>query len=215
MLDSVQERANAVDTQLRTNDVTDPRLIRAILSVARERYVPKALVPVAYMDGCIALAKGRVLLDLRAFGKLAQLAQIAATDRVLDIGCGTGYSTAVFSHLAGHVVGLEQDRELARKAAEALAGTANAEIVEAAFTEGLPAKRPFNVVFLNGSVERTPENLIEQLADEGRLVCFVRNGAAGHARIYLKHGAAFGERDAFDAIVPVLPGFEQQRSFAL
>jgi protein-L-isoaspartate(D-aspartate) O-methyltransferase len=60
-----------------------------------------------------------------------------------------------------------------------------------------------------------PENLIEQLADEGRLVCVVRYGAAGHARIYLKHGAAFGERVAVDAIVPVLPGFERQRSFAL
>ncbi len=76
MLDSAQQRANMVATQLRTNDVTDSRLIKAILSVPREDFVPAALVPLAYMEGCIPLGKGRVLLDLRSFGKMAQLAAI-------------------------------------------------------------------------------------------------------------------------------------------
>src|SRR5688572_2981635 len=68
MLDSAQQRANMVATQLRANDVTDTRLIKAILSVPREDFVPAALVPLAYMEGCISLGKGRVLLDLRSFG---------------------------------------------------------------------------------------------------------------------------------------------------
>ena len=214
MLDSAQQRANIVATQLRTNDVTDPRLIKAILSVPREQFVPGSLVPVAYMDGCIALGKGRVLLDLRSFGKLAQLADILPKDRVLDVGCGTGYSTAVLAHMAARVVGLEQDPDLARTAGENLRGLSNVEVVYGPLSEGAPGMVPFDVVFLNGSVEQTPDALLAQVANEGRLVCFFRDGAAGHARIYVKHEGAIGERDAFDATVPVLPGFERRRSFA-
>lgn len=214
MLDSAQQRANMVATQLRTNDVTDTRLIKAILSVPREGFVPGPFAALAYMEGCIALGKGRVLLDLRSFGKMAQLAGIGSEDRVLDVGCGTGYSTAVFSQLAAHVIGLEQDRELAEMASENLRGVANAEIVCAKLSEGLFEKAPFDVIFLNGAVERALDNLIEQLTNGGRLVCVVRDGAAGHARLYLKHDGAVGERTAFDAHLPVLPGFEKSRSFS-
>lgn len=214
MLDSAQQRANMVATQLRTNDVTDPRLIRAILAVAREAFVPVPLRPLAYMEGCIPLGKGRVLLDPRSFGKLAQLAAIAPEDRVLDVGCGTGYSTAVFSHLAAHVIGLEQDRELLEEATANLKGFRNAEVVWGKLGEGLPARVPYDVILLNGAVERAPDELTVQLANRGRLVCIIRNGAAGHARIYLKEDGAIGERNAFDADLPVLPGFERVKSFA-
>jgi protein-L-isoaspartate(D-aspartate) O-methyltransferase len=214
MLDSAQQRANMVATQLRTNDVTDTRLIKSILSVPREVFVPAGLVPLAYMEGCIPLGKGRVLLDLRSFGKMAQLAAIGASDRVLDVGCGTGYSTAVLAHLAGHVTGLEQERGFAEIATAHLRGTANAVIECSKMSDGLPPKAPFDVIFLNGAVEQAPHALTEQLADGGRLVCVVQDGAAGHARLFLKDGGAISERDAFDAQVPVLPGFEKIRSFA-
>ena len=214
MLDSAQQRANMVATQLRTNDVTDPRLIRAILSVPREAFVPAQLAPLAYMEGCIPLGNGRVLLDPRSFGKMAQLAAIRADDRVLDVGCGTGYSTAVFSHLAAHVIGLEQGRELAEMAGTNLQHFPNAELVREKLDEGLSAKAPYDVIFLNGAIERTPDNLIEQLSNRGRLVCIVKEGAAGHARIYLKEDGAISERSTFDADLPVLPGFERTRSFA-
>ena len=128
MLDSAQQRANMVATQLRTNDVTDPRLIRAILSIPREAFVPAHLAPLAYMEGCIPLGSGRVLLDPRSFGKMAQLAAIRPEDRVLDVGCGTGYSTAVFAHLAAHVIGLEHDRDLAE-----MAGTNDGRGIQARF----------------------------------------------------------------------------------
>jgi protein-L-isoaspartate(D-aspartate) O-methyltransferase len=214
MLDSVQQRANMVATQLRTNDVTDARLIKAILAVPRERFAPGSLAALAYMEGCIPLGKGRVLLDLRAFGKLAQLAAIGPGDRVLDVGCGTGYSTAVLSELAAEVIGLEQDRDLAAAATENLRGFANAEVACGHLADGLAAKAPFDVIFLNGAVETAPDTLLQQLRNGGRLVGIVRDGAAGHARVYLRHEGAIGERSAFDATVPVLPGFERSPSFA-
>ncbi len=214
MLDSIQQRANMVATQLRTNDVTDSRLIQAVLAVPREPFVPESLAALAHMEGCLPLGKGRVLLDLRSFGKLAQLAAIGLEDRVLDVGCGTGYSTAILSELAAAVIGLEQDLDLAAAASENLRGSPNAEIVCGPLSEGLPAKAPFDVIFLNGAVEDTPGTLIQQLKNGGRLVCIVREGAAGHARVYLKHDGAVGERSAFDATVPVLPGFEKSHSFA-
>ena len=213
MLDSAQQRANMVATQLRTNDVTDPRLIRAILSIPREAFVPAHLAPLAYMEGCIPLGNGRVLLDPRSFGKMAQLAAIRPEDRVLDVGCGTGYSTAVFSHLAAHVIGLEHDPDLAEMAGTNLQNFPNAELALEKLNEGLRAKAPYDVIFLNGAVERAPDNLIEQLSNRGRLVCVVRDGAAGHARMYLKDVGAISERSTFDADLPVLPGFERARSF--
>jgi protein-L-isoaspartate(D-aspartate) O-methyltransferase len=213
MLDSALQRANMVATQLRTNDVRDPRLIKAILSVPREDFVPAPLVPLAYAEGLIPLGRGRVLLDLRSFGKMAQLAGIGPNERVLDIGCATGYSTAVFAHLAAQVTGLEEDRELADAATENLRSRANVAIVRARMSDGLQERAPFDVVFLNGAVERVPAHLTEQLSPGGRLVCVVRDGAAGHARLYVKNDGAIGERSAFDAHLPVLPGFENSRSF--
>ena len=104
MPDFAALRTNMVASQLRPNDVHEPRICQAMGQVPRERFVPDTAVPVAYMEGCVELAKGRVLLDARCFGKLLQLAEIKATDSVLDIGCTTGYSTAVLSHLAARVV---------------------------------------------------------------------------------------------------------------
>jgi protein-L-isoaspartate(D-aspartate) O-methyltransferase len=215
MLDSVRQRANMVATQLRTNDVTDARLIKAMLAVPREDFVPETLVPLAYMEGVIPLGNGRVLLDPRSFAKLAQLAAIKPEDRLLDVGCATGYSTAVLAQLAKHAIGLEQDKDLAAAAVKNLKGISNAEVASSRMSDGLPAKRPFDVIFLNGAVEKTPEALIAQLAIGGRMVCVVRQGEAGQARLYMKQeDDAISERSTFDAHLPVLPGFEKSRSFA-
>jgi protein-L-isoaspartate(D-aspartate) O-methyltransferase len=214
MPDSARRTA-MVESQLLPNDVTDARLIKAMGEIARERFVPAAMNAVAYMEGCVPLGGGRALLDARSFGKLAQLAAIRATDRVLDIGCGTGYSTAVLAHLAGHVTGLEEDAEFAHAAEKNLRtlGITNAEIVHGALAAGLPDKAPFDVVFVNGAVEVKPAALLSQLRDGGRLVCVMREGAAGQGCVYLKHDGAIGARAAFGAQLPVLPGFKKSLGF--
>src|SRR5207244_11315565 len=89
-------RSLMVEAQVRTNDVTDARIIEAMSRLPRERFVSDAKRHLAYSDACIALSAERFLLDPRTFSKLAQLAEIGEQDRVLDVACGTGYSTAVF-----------------------------------------------------------------------------------------------------------------------
>jgi protein-L-isoaspartate(D-aspartate) O-methyltransferase len=214
MSDSAR-RAAMVDSQLRTNDVTDTGIIKAMGEIARERFVPAAMTPVAYMEGYVPLGAGRVLLDARCFGKLVQLAAIRAGDRVLDVACGTGYSTVVLSHLAAHVTGLEEDAELARTAESNLKtlGIGNAEIVHGPLAQGLPDKAPFDVILLNGASEIMPDALLAQIEDGGRLVCVMRQGAAGQGCLFLKHDGAIGKRAAFDAQLPVLPGFKKELGF--
>lgn len=214
MLDTATQRATMVASQLRPNDVTDARIRDAMLTIPRERFVPPSAVPVAYAEDCIPLGDARVLLDPRALGKLLQLAAIGPDDAVLDVGCGTGYSTAVLSLLAARVVALEVDPALAATAEKNLRSLApNATIVCGPLAAGCPDRGPFDVIFLNGAIEVEPSTLLSQLKDGGRLTTICRHAAAGQARLYVNHGGAVGERNDFNAFLPVLPGFERPSGF--
>jgi len=215
MADTAVQRANMVAAQLRPNDVTDARIRDAMLTIPRDRFVPASYLPVAYAESCIPLETGRVLLDPRTLAKLLQLADIGPQDRVLDVGCGSGYSTTILSMLASEVIGLEESKDMADSAAENLRalGIANASIVTGKLTQGCPQRGPFDVIFVNGAIEREPAELLAQLNRNGRLVVIKRDASVGHGVVYLKHDEAVGERSTFDAQVPLLPGFERPRSF--
>jgi protein-L-isoaspartate(D-aspartate) O-methyltransferase len=146
---------------------------------------------------------------------LLQLADIQPSDSVLDVGCATGYSTALLSRVARRVIGLEQDADLVRIAVDALhdCGAGNASIVQGPLSDGNRASAPFNVIILEGAFERTPERLLSQLAEGGRLVGIFQNEAQGHAVLYLKEPGRVGRRIGFDASAPVLAGFRQPAGF--
>src|SRR5205807_1785661 len=153
-----------------TADVTDLRIHSALLEVPREAYVPPARRAVAYLDENVSVsASGRALLKPMVFGKLMQAAEIRAADNVLDVGCATGYSTAVLSRLAGSVVALEEDPALARAAAETLAqsGQPNISVVTGPLTAGWAAGGPYDVIMLEGATELRPDSLIAQLKEGG------------------------------------------------
>jgi protein-L-isoaspartate(D-aspartate) O-methyltransferase len=213
MQDYAAQRFHMVESQVRPADVTDLRVLAAMRAVAREHFVPTPKRALAYMDACMEVARGRFLLDPRCFGKMLQLTEIAETDRVLDVGCATGYSAAVISLLAANVIGLEEDAELLRVAGENLAGYRNVQVVQGRLSDGLAPRAPFDVIFVNGAVEIMPEHLLAQLREDGRLVCAVREGEVGYGRIYVKHEGAIGARDAFDMHLAVLPGFVRTPSF--
>ena len=207
------QRVNMVDTQVRPNDVTDFRIHQAMLDIPRETFVPPQLSAVAYMEGCIDLGDGRALLDARCFAKLVQLEEIKSDDVVLDVGCGSGYSSAVLARLALKVVALEENTRLLRLAGNALRDYANVNLVQGTLAEGYARQSPYNVIFVGGAVEAQPTALLNQLATGGRLVCVQRAAGRSHAYLYVKGETGLSDRAAFDAQVPTLPGFKAVSGF--
>jgi protein-L-isoaspartate(D-aspartate) O-methyltransferase len=215
MFDTANARRLMVEGQIRTADVTDVALLDAMSTLPRERFLPPSLAQLAYVDGEIPVARGRALLRPMVLAKLIQAARVGAKDRVLDVGCATGYSSAVLARLAGSVIALEEDADLARQAKEALAavGTVNVEVVTGPLTAGWPAGGPYDVILLDGAAEVTPEALGRQLKPEGLLVGIHGRSPASKAMIYhLIEGHLVG-RPVFDAAARLLPGFSAPPEF--
>ena len=210
---SESARFNMIEAQIRTNNVTDVRIHAALDAVMRERFVPTAKQALAYADVPVEIAPGRYLLDPRSFAKALQLLHVTAEDKVLDVGCGTGYSSVVLGRLARTVIALEQDADLVRVAAGLLEGQANVQITQGALIEGFKDSGPYDVIFVNGAIEAQPDTLLSQLAEGGRLVAFLQSGAQGRATLYLKEQGQVGHRSDFDANVPLLAGFKKHIGF--
>ena len=213
MSDFATQRLAMDESQVRPNDVTDLRLQNAMLAVARERFVPAHLQAVASMEGCVDVQGGRFLLDARCFAKLVQLAGIRAGDAVLDVGCSSGYSSSVLSRLAAGVIALEEDPHLVGLARENLRGIANVRVVQGVLSAGHGPLAPYDVIFVNGAVGVRPDSLLAQLKDGGRLVCIGAFQSAGRASLYVRAEGVFSEREAFEAQVPLLPGFKKVPGF--
>lgn len=208
-------RTNMVDGQLRPNRLTDDRLQDAIERVLREDFVPKAMRGVAYMDEDIRVAEGRYLMEPVTFARLVQAADITEADSVLDVACATGYSTAVLSYLAGTVVGVEEDENLAKAAQDNLttAEIANADVVQGSHKGGYAKQAPYTAIFVQGAVNEVPQALFDQLDEGGRLMAITRTGLVGHVHIYAKVKGYISDKVLFEASVPVLPGFETKTGF--
>ncbi|USG59905.1 protein-L-isoaspartate O-methyltransferase [Sneathiella marina] len=209
-----EARHHMVLSQLRPNQVTSDRVANAMDTVPREEFVPKNLRSVAYLDEDLEVAPGRFVVEPRVFARLLQEADVKSTDVVLDIGAGTGYSSAVLGHLAQAVVAIDKDPELVAKASETLNKLEcdNVAIVEGELAEGNKKHGPYNVIHINGAIDVVPVSLLEQLADDGRLVC-VLGGNPGTATVYTRTGESFFPRKAFDASVPVLKDLAQPVTF--
>lgn len=217
-MDYKAARHMMVEAQLRTNGVINPVLVEALDSVPREIFVPKQMAGGAYVDGPVPVGNGRSLMEPRVFGRLAQYADIKPTDVVLDVGCGSGYSAAILSRLASTVVALESDSELAGRASANLAslGVDNVAVVTGALPDGDAAHGPYDVIMIEGQVPSIPDKLLKQLAEGGRLMVVMDQGAGpGRATIYSRFGGAVSHRIIFDATAGRLPGFVAPAVFAL
>jgi protein-L-isoaspartate(D-aspartate) O-methyltransferase len=221
MTDFRLQRLNMVESQVRPSDITDRRIIRAMLEVAREAFVPGEFASIAYIDGAVPVQSraggtfARHLLPPRTLAKLIQLAQVGPDSAVLDAGCATGYSTAVLARLARRVVALEADPALAREAERHVreSGATNAVVIEGPFADGVAAEAPFDAILLNGAVPDVGRRLPQQLGEGGRLVAMVREGPLCRAYVWQRSGKTIDRQPAFEGAAERLPGFEVPAGF--
>jgi protein-L-isoaspartate(D-aspartate) O-methyltransferase len=219
MSDFSTARQKMVDGQVRPSDVTDGRIIDAMLGTPREAFVPETKRSLAYLDLDIDVSEGgslkRFLLRPAVTAKMLQAAEIKETDAVLVVGCASGYIAALAARLAHRVVATECDSALVTKARAALSALAlgNVTVKMAQVPEGDSADAPFDVILLNGAAEIAPENLYRQLKEGGRLVgTFALTGPQRAMVVTASHGD-FGHRALFDTAIPVLPGLERPPAF--
>lgn len=216
MIDFQSARLNMVDSQVRPNKVTDFAVLDAMLAVPRERFVPEHLRGIAYVDEDVPLGSNRFLIEPMVFGRMLQLAAIGPEDVVLDVGCATGYASAVMSRLARSVVALEEDDALAQRAASSLKelGLTNVSLVEGPLAAGYPQRAPYDVIVFGGAVAAIPPAISGQLAEGGRLLAVLKPGAGmGKAILMTRVEGVLTSRVVFDAGTPMLPGFAPQPGF--
>ncbi len=212
-------RQKMVDGQVRPSDVTDIRIIDAMLAIPREAFVPQQQRALAYLDLDLevseAAAVKRFLIKPVVTAKMLQAADINETDNVLVVGCATGYAAAVVAKLARRVMATESDPSLAAKAKAVLTelGLGNVTVGVAAASEGDTANAPYDVIVLDGATEVTPERLYRQLKEGGRLVGVYAMTRPPRATVVTRSHDDFGNRALFDATVPVLPGLERLPAF--
>lgn len=215
-MDYTAARHNMVESQIRTNRVIDPAVTAALAGTPREVFVPKPMRGFAYVDEDLDVGGGRFLVEPLVLARLLIGAGIRPTDVVLNIGDATGYVTAVVSKLAQTVVSLECDAEWAGRAGQSLSelGIDNAAVVHGALDHGYAAQAPYDVILLAGAVAEVPNTICRQLADGGRLVGVVTSRpGVGKGTLIVRVGDTFGRRVLFDAVTPVLPGFQPKPKF--
>ncbi|UHS61575.1 protein-L-isoaspartate O-methyltransferase [Agrobacterium vaccinii] len=221
MMDFETARGKMVDSQLRTTDVTSHSVLKAFLAVPREEFVPAGVKQIAYADEDLQICPAkdgrgaRYVMKASPLAKLLQLAAITKDDVVLEIGGGMGYVSAVLGQLAGSVVSLESDEELSASASAKLAalGYDNVAVVTGELSQGNAAEAPYDVIFVNGSVEEVPAALLDQLRDGGRLIAVVGYGNSAKAVVYRRDGKGTSSTAFFNASVKPVPGFAKAREF--
>ncbi|MGF1545520.1 MAG: protein-L-isoaspartate O-methyltransferase [Parvularculaceae bacterium] len=216
-MDYEAARRMMIDSQVRPNDVTDPRIQQALANTPREAFLPAGLREQAYVEREIVYAPGRSLIVARDFAKLLAALAPRAGELALDVAFGAGYSTAVLAKLCGMAVGVEAEAGLAEEAQATWSAQSvdNAAAVVGDPAAGAPDEGPYDVILVAHAVGRIPEALTAQLRDGGRLGAIRRAGAVSKGVIVSRTGAATATREAFDAAAAnVLPGFEAPRAFA-
>ncbi|MCK0143015.1 protein-L-isoaspartate O-methyltransferase [Aliiroseovarius sp. F20344] len=217
MTDFAARRTIMVDTQVRPSDVTKFPIIDAMLSIAREEYVPDGKREAAYVGENIALDDNRVILEPRTLAKMLDALDIQPDELVLDLGCGLGYSAAILASLSDFVIAVEEDESRANEAQEILSaqGVDNVAVVAGPLAEGNEKNGPYDVIMVQGAVESVPSQILNQLKDGGRMACIFAEGMLGTAKIGYKIDGEMVWRHGFSAGAPVVTGFEAPREFAL
>jgi protein-L-isoaspartate(D-aspartate) O-methyltransferase len=211
-----EARNNMVDSQIRPNKVSDPRIVAAMRQLPRERFVPPRLAALAYADADVPLGDGRVLLEPAVIARLVQLTSIAAGERALVVAAGTGYGAALLAACGARVTALEESASLRDAARSVLAELApSVRLVAGPLGVGWPPGAPYDVILIEGAVRDIPPLIGAQLHQQtGRLVT-VCAAAAGLGQAVLAEATAAGLRTQpmFDCATPLIPSLVSTPGF--
>jgi protein-L-isoaspartate(D-aspartate) O-methyltransferase len=210
-----QARTNMVEQQIRTWEVLDQDVLDLLYVVPRENFVPEKHRALAFSDLEIPIGQGQRMWQPKLEARVLQELNVRKTDRVLEVGTGSGYFTALLSHRAAHVVSVEINPALAAFGRANLerhgADNATLEIGDAA--RGWPAHAPYDVIVLTGSTPLLPPSFLEQLAPGGRLFAVVGEAPAMTARIVVSSGTGWRATDLFETVILPLVNAEQPSRF--
>jgi protein-L-isoaspartate(D-aspartate) O-methyltransferase len=219
MVEFSVQRTNMVESQVRPSDITDRRIIRAMLDVPREQFCPTSSAATAYMDLDIKLnqaAQGqpaRYLTATRVLAKLIQGLDLAETDHVLHVGAATGYASVILAHLAAAVTALEQDSSLSAALSANVAGHVSITAVTGPLGAGYAGGAPYDAILIDGAVGDCPQTLLDQLREGGRMVGVIGTARVGRITRWQRRGPQIDTRVLGDAGAPQLPGFERAAAF--
>jgi protein-L-isoaspartate(D-aspartate) O-methyltransferase len=217
-MDLNQARFNMIEQQIRPWEVLDPNVLALLSTVRREDFAPLAHKALAFVDMEIPLGKGpnQVMLAPRVQARLLQDLAVRATDKVLDIGTGSGFMAALLGHQAASVLSLETDPALAAQAQANLqkAGVTNVTVRQADGSQGAAADGPFDAILLSGSVAEVPAVLLQQLSIGGRLVAIVGDEPMMRTTLITRSGEnSWSTTEPWDCNAPRLSGFAEPSRF--
>ena len=217
-MDFATARQKMVESQLRTNKVTDEGVLEAMREIPRESFVPMLLRDIAYIDEDIEIAAGRYIMEPMIVGRMMQASQIDENDSILIIGSATGYMAAVAGKLASTVFAVESDADLAEQSESLLTEMAMDNIIvqKGPLKAGCAKQGPFDVILIDGAVDGVPDEVIKQLADGGRLLAVIKqNSLVGVMTLFKNQKDHVSKTPLFDANVKSLNEFDNAAEFAL
>ncbi len=212
-----QARFNMVEQQIRPWDVLDQSVLDLMMSLKRETFVPSGREALAFADLELPLAHGQVMLAPRVEARLLQELNLKPSDKVLEIGTGSGYMAALLAAKAEHVVSVEINPELAEQARTNLAqaGISNVSVETADGSQGLPARGPYDAIIVSGGIPTIPATLLKQLRIGGRLAVIVGQAPAMQAQLITCTGeGVFNTVSMFETVVPMLQNFQAEPAFS-
>ncbi|HXV07335.1 MAG TPA: protein-L-isoaspartate O-methyltransferase [Burkholderiales bacterium] len=215
-MDIERARTNMIESQIRTWEVLDQRVLDTLSAVKREEFVPERYRPLAFVDMEIPLAHGEVMLAPKLEARMLQELTLKESDRVLEVGTGSGYMTALLASLAGHVYSVELHPDLSATAAGKLAahGIVNATLEVGDAAQGWSRHAPYDAILLTGSVPVLPPRLRAQLRPGGRLLAVVGDPPVMTARlITCVTDGAWNDTGLFETCIAPLRNVPQPERF--
>lgn len=211
-------RKNMVENQIRANKVTSLNVINAFLDVPREKFVPDALQEISYVDEDIQLSRNRFMMKPMILARLFQSLNLKGNENILHVGSNSGYGSAILSRMCSSVISLESDKKLFETSIHTFSnmGFDNVVPLHGSMENGVEKEAPFDIIFIEGSIETEPKTLFGQLNENGKLIAIIRpaNIKIGKAKLFFKISNEIGLENLFDAQVSKLSIFKSKTKFS-